>query len=120
MNIIWANMLMNVSCVMFGRVVAKIILAGLIMEPKEMLSFTINEPEILHFHSARPLLLDGVGNNANSCGVVNVDGSCWLWMTKFFKDKPDDFGFLCIKEECIKLCFSSRGSHHFENCAQVT
>jgi hypothetical protein len=38
-------------------------------------------------------------------------------MTKFFKDKPDNFGFLCIKEECSKLCFSSRGSHQFENCA---
>ncbi len=38
-------------------------------------------------------------------------------MTKFFKDKPDDFGFLCIKEECAQLCFSSRGSHQFENCA---
>jgi hypothetical protein len=63
------------------------------------------------------LLLDGVNNNANSCGVVNVDGSWWLWMTKFFKDKLDDFRLLCIKEECAKLCFSHGGSHQFENCA---
>ncbi len=38
-------------------------------------------------------------------------------MTKFFKDKPDDVGLLCIKEECAKLCFSRGGSHQFENCA---
>ncbi len=38
-------------------------------------------------------------------------------MTKFFKDKPDDFGLLCIEEECAKLCFSRRGCHQFENCA---
>jgi hypothetical protein len=38
-------------------------------------------------------------------------------MTKFFKDKPDDFGLLCIKGECAKLCLSSKGSHQFENCA---
>jgi hypothetical protein len=38
-------------------------------------------------------------------------------MTKFFKDKPDDFGLLCIEEKCAKLCFSRRGSYQFENCA---
>jgi hypothetical protein len=38
-------------------------------------------------------------------------------MTKFFKDKPYDFGLLSIKEECAKFCFSSGGSHQFENCA---
>ncbi len=38
-------------------------------------------------------------------------------MTKFFKDKPDDFGLLCIKEECAKLRFSHGGCHQFENCA---
>jgi hypothetical protein len=63
------------------------------------------------------LLLDGDVDNGNSCGVVNVDGSWWLWMTKFFKDEPDDFCLLCIEEECTKLCFSCRGSPQFENCA---
>jgi hypothetical protein len=38
-------------------------------------------------------------------------------MTKFYKDKLDDFGLLCIEEECAKLCFSRGGSHQFENCA---
>ncbi len=38
-------------------------------------------------------------------------------MTKFFKDKPDDFGLLCIEEECAKLCFSCGGCHQFENSA---
>ncbi len=38
-------------------------------------------------------------------------------MTKFFKDKLYDFGFLSIKEECAKFCLSSRGSNQFENSA---
>ncbi len=38
-------------------------------------------------------------------------------MTKFFNNKPDDFGLLCIEEECAKLCFSRGGHHQFENCA---
>jgi hypothetical protein len=63
------------------------------------------------------LSFDGVVNNANRSGVVDVYGSWWLWMTKFFKDKPDDFGFLCINEECAKLCFSRGGRHQLENCA---
>jgi hypothetical protein len=51
-NIIWANMLMNVSCVMFGRVVAQVLLSGLIRELKELLCVTIKESEIPHFHSS--------------------------------------------------------------------
>ena len=38
-------------------------------------------------------------------------------MTKFFKDKTDDFVFLCMKEEHAKPCLSRRGCHQFENCA---
>jgi hypothetical protein len=44
-------MLMNVSCVMFGSVVAQVLLSGLIIESKDLLSFTIKEPEIPYFHS---------------------------------------------------------------------
>jgi hypothetical protein len=51
-NIIWANMLMNVSRVMFGWVVAQVHLAGLIIESKELFSITIKEPEISHSQSA--------------------------------------------------------------------
>ncbi len=51
MHIIWANMLMNVSCVMFGRVVAQVLLSGLMIESKELLCFSIKEPEIPLFHS---------------------------------------------------------------------
>jgi hypothetical protein len=50
-NIIWANMLMNVSRVIFGRLVTQGFLAGLIIESKEPLSFTIKEPEISDFHN---------------------------------------------------------------------
>ncbi len=117
MNIIWANMLINVSRVMFGRVLTQVHLAGLIIESKELLGFTVKELEIPHFYIPLSLLFDGVINIANSFGVVNMDGSWWLWMAKFFKDKPYDFGFLSIKEKCAKFCLSSRGSNQFENCA---
>jgi hypothetical protein len=89
-------MLMNVSCVMFARVVPQVLFSGLIIESKESLCFTIKEPEIPRFHSSWMLSFDGVVNNANGSGVVNVYGSWWLWMTKFFKDKLHDFGLLCI------------------------
>jgi hypothetical protein len=58
-NIIWVNILINISRVMFGRVVAQVLLAGLIIESKESLSFTIKEPEISDFHSVILLLFDG-------------------------------------------------------------
>ncbi len=51
-NIIWADLLMNVSCVMFGRVVAQVFLSGLVIKSKELLRFTIKEPEIPHVHSS--------------------------------------------------------------------
>jgi hypothetical protein len=70
-----ANMLMNVSCVMFGRVVAQVLMSGLIIELEELLCFTIKEPEIPHFHSLLTLSFDGVVNKDNSSGVVNLYGS---------------------------------------------
>jgi hypothetical protein len=50
-NNIQANLLMIVSSVMFGRVVAQVLLSRLMIELKESLCFTIKEPEIPHFHS---------------------------------------------------------------------
>jgi hypothetical protein len=47
------------------------------------------------------LLFDSVLDNANSSGVVHVDG-CWrLWMPKFVESLVEDFGFLGIEEEGI-------------------
>jgi hypothetical protein len=42
-------------------------------------------------------LFDGVVNNSNSSGVVNVYGSKWLWMPKFKRPKSS------IEEEGTKL-----------------
>jgi hypothetical protein len=47
------------------------------------------------------LTFDGVIYNANSCGVVNVDGSGWLWVDKFFKEKTYDLGLLGIEEDVL-------------------
>jgi hypothetical protein len=35
---------------MFGRVVAQVLLTRLIIESEEALGFTIKEPEVAHFH----------------------------------------------------------------------
>jgi hypothetical protein len=76
-------MLMNVCCVVFRWIIAQILLTGLVTKPKLLLCFSIQEPEISHLHCTGTLSLDSVIDDANSSGVVNVDG-CWrLWMPKF-------------------------------------
>jgi hypothetical protein len=76
-------MLVDVSSVMFGWIIAQVFLAGLIMKFKVLLSFTVKEPEVSHLHCTGSLSFDGVVNNTNSSGVVNMDG-CWrLGMPKF-------------------------------------
>jgi hypothetical protein len=48
-----------------------------------LLRFTIQEPEMSHFHCTGAFLFDSVIKDANSSGVVDVD-VCWrLRMPKF-------------------------------------
>ncbi len=85
MHILWLDMLVYVCCVVFRWIVAQVFLPGLIIKLEVMLCFTIQEPEISHFHSTGALLFDSVIDNDNSSGVVDVDG-CWmLRMPKFVK-----------------------------------
>jgi hypothetical protein len=99
MHIIWTNTLMNVGRVVFRRIIAHVFLSGLIMKFEILLSFSVQEPELTHFHGAGALLFDSVVDNANGSSIVNVYW-CWrLWMPKLVQGKPKDFGFLGIEEE---------------------
>jgi hypothetical protein len=85
MHIIWPDMLVNVCGVVFRWIIAQVFLTRLIIKLEILLCFSIQEPEISHLHCMVTLLFDSVIDNANSKGVVNVDG-CWrLWMPKFVK-----------------------------------
>jgi hypothetical protein len=86
-NIIRMNMLVFVGRMMFGGIVAQVLLARSIVESEELLGFIIKEPKVAHFHSLGMLAFDGVVHNADSCGVVNVNGNGWLRVTKLFEDK---------------------------------
>ncbi len=85
MHIIWPDMLVYVCCVVFRWIVAQIFLTGLIIKLEVLLCFSIQEPEISHFCCTGALLFDSVIDDANSSGVVNVDGYWRLMMLKFVK-----------------------------------
>ncbi len=83
MHIIWPDMLVYVCCVVFRWIVAQVFLTRPIIKLEVLLCFTIQEPEISHFHCTGGLLFDRVIGDANSSGVVDVDG-CWrLRMLQF-------------------------------------
>jgi hypothetical protein len=39
-------------------------------------------------------------DNANSSGVINVNGSWRFWMAEFKEGESEDLGLLSIEEEC--------------------
>ncbi len=78
---------MYVGRMMFGGIVAQVLLTRLIVELEESLGFSIKEPKVAHFQSSGTLAFDGVFHNADNCGVVDVNGNGWLRVTKFFEDK---------------------------------
>ncbi len=96
MHIIRPYMLVNVGCVMLGRIIAQTLLSGLMIKCKVFLHFTIQAPKILQFHGAGALLFDGVIADTNSGSAFNMYRHWWLWMSKFSKSKVKDFGFLGI------------------------
>jgi len=67
-----------------------------VYEGKILLSRTIKEPEVSHFHGSGALTFDCAVNNSNSGSVVYVDWCCWLWVPHFLQGEPDDFGLLGI------------------------
>ena len=117
MHIIRTNMLINVSRVVFRRIIAYVFLSGLIMKFEILLSFPVQQPEVMHFHGTGALTFDSVIDNANGSSVVNVNW-CWrLWMPKLVQGKTKDFGFLGIEEEGSQFGFSGGCSNQFEDGA---
>ncbi len=117
MDIIGSYVLMDVGRMMFGGIVTQILFAGLIVETEEALSFGIEEPKVAHFHSMRLLAFDGVVHNADRGSIVNVNGNGRLGVAKFFEDKSQNLGFLCIEEKSTKFSFSGRCSDQLKNRA---
>ncbi len=75
-HIIWPNMFVNVCGVVFRWIIAQVLLTRLLINLAILLCFSIQEQEISHLHCTGTLLFDSVIDDANSNGVVNVDG-CW-------------------------------------------
>ncbi len=80
MHIIRSHVLMNISHVVFRWIVAQVFLTGLIINFEIFLCFAIQQPEVSHLHCTRTLAFDSVIEDANSSGVVDVNGCWWLWM----------------------------------------
>ena len=58
----------------------------------------IGYPEIVLFHGAGAVFLDGVVGNARGRGVVTMDWGGWLWVSQFLEGEPKDFGFFAVVE----------------------
>jgi hypothetical protein len=76
-------MLMNVGCVMFRWIIAKVFLTGLIIKFELFLYFAIQKPEVTYFHGAGSLAFDCVVDDSNRGGVVDENWRGRLWMTQF-------------------------------------
>jgi hypothetical protein len=77
-NIIWADMLMYVSRVVFRRIGTQVFLSRLIVKFEVFLHFAVKKPEVLHLHCAGALVFDGIVDNTKGGSVVYVDRRWWL------------------------------------------
>ncbi len=100
MHIIQSDVLMSVSHVVFGWIVAQVFLTGLIIKFEVFLCCAIQQPEVSHLHCIGTFTFDCVIDNASGSGVVDVNGCRWLWMAEFKEGESQDLGFLSIEEEC--------------------
>ncbi len=114
MNIMWADMLMYVGCVVFRGMVAQIFLPGLIVKFEVFLRFAVENPEVSHLHCAGALVFVGIVDNANGGSVLYVDRRWWLWVSKFGKSETEDLGFLCIEKEGTQFGFGGGHGNKFE------
>ncbi len=85
MHIIWLHILMYVGPVVFRRIIAQVFLSGHVIKFEIFLRFAIQQPEVMHFHGAGLLSLDGVVDDSNGSGVVDVYWRWQLWMAKFIQ-----------------------------------
>jgi hypothetical protein len=71
-NIVWADMLMDVGQVMFRRVVAQVFLPRLVIKFEVRLGNAIQQPEVTHFHCTGTLAFDSFVDDADSGSVIDM------------------------------------------------
>ncbi len=118
MNIIWEDMLMYVSHVVFRGIITEIFLLGLIVKFEVLLHLAIKKPEVLHFHCTGALAFDGIVDNADGGSVVYVNPHRLLWVSEFGKSETEDLGFLCIEKEGTQFGFGGGCGNKFEYCTR--
>ena len=83
MNIVRANMLVDVSRVILGWVVTEVFLPRLVIKFEVSLGDAIQQPGVSHFHCTGSLAFDSIVDDSNSGCVIDMDGCRWLRMPKF-------------------------------------
>jgi hypothetical protein len=84
-GVIWSDVLMYISSMMFGWIIAKVFLAGLVVKFKIVLCLLSNSHKYCIF-IAHDFLFDDIIDNADCCGVVNMYWGGWLQVTKLLKN----------------------------------
>jgi hypothetical protein len=79
-----------------ARVICEILKTRVIFKIEYFLDFSIQQPEITHFHTPGLLSFDSVIYNANGRRVVDTDSGGWLQVPEFLKHEARYFGLLCI------------------------
>ena len=100
--------------VMLGEVISQVKHALVPIDQKVTGIGTILNPKIPHSHGFGATQLDGAIGNAGSGGVVGLDGSGALRVTKFVESGANGFGLTAVVKQATQFGFSSRGNHLFE------
>lgn len=90
----------------FARVIYNIFKTLMMLEITKYLYVPIMEPKVACFHSAQFLTFEGIVQNSDHGGVINVDGHERLRMAKILEDKLHGFSFFCIDECGTQFHFS--------------
>ena len=105
--------------VMLGKVLGKILTAGLPVDAKLTLSGTVADPIKAHIHGLGTPDFDQVIGYAVGHRVISLDGGgTLLWVAHFLQCVSDDTAFLARSEEATNLGFCSRGYHIPEEFAE--
>ena len=118
MGIVLTFVLVVCSTVMLGDVVAQVLGTGVPYDTDGFVLNLIHHPKVSHFHGERALSFDGTIGNADGRFVVTMNRCRWLWMSHFFEDDAEDFGFLRVEEEGAELSFRGGGGHVLQHGAQ--
>ena len=78
MQINGAGPLVVRAVVILGLVIAQILLSRIISYFENSLCLVTQQPKISHIHRSRTLPLDGVIEDSDGSGVVDMDGGRWL------------------------------------------